>query len=295
MIRLTNFLIGIDDNLLNISKLSSQNSHELLSSLWNILIPFSLKVVSAILIYIIGSWLIRRIRSIIKVVMEKKSVDQSLRGFLLSFATVAMQIFLVIVLISLLGVNTTSFAALIAAGGIAAGMALSGTLQNFAGGVMILLFKPFKVGDFIDAQGFMGTVKEIRITSTLLNTPDNKMIIMPNGSLSNGIINNFSNTGVRRVEWKVSISYGDDIDLAKSIILEMLNTDERVLREPAEPFSSLLEMGDSSIVVVARAWVKTEDFWSLYFEINEKIYKTFPNKGLTFPFPQLDVTIKNRS
>lgn len=275
-----------------LSTLTSANSSEILSSLGEMALSLAIKIVVAIIIYYIGNWLIKKLQKLTSIVMEKKDVELSLRSFLLSFISISLTILLVIIIIGVLGINTASFAALIAAGGLAVGMALSGTLQNFAGGVMILLFKPFKVGDFIEAQGYMGTVKEIKITNTFMTTPDNKMIIVPNGPLFNGIVNNFSQTGVRRVEWKFSLTYGHDIQAAKQLILDMLSKDSRVLQEPAAPFAALSEMADSSVVIVARAWVKTEDFWSLYFEIYENIYIKYPEKGFEFPLPQLDVNLK---
>lgn len=275
-----------------LSTISSINSGELLSSLSEMALSLATKLVVAIIIYYVGSWLIRKIKKITSIVMDKKDVELSLRSFTLSFISIALKIFLIVIIIGVLGINTASFAALIAAGGLAVGMALSGTLQNFAGGVMILLFKPFKVGDFIEAQGYMGTVKEIKITSTFMTTPDNKMIIIPNGPLSNGIVNNFSQTGVRRVEWKVSLPYGHDLQAAKELIINMLNKDSRVLQEPAAPFATIDQMADSAVVIVARAWVKTEDFWGLFFDINESIYTKYPENGFEFPFPQLDINLK---
>ncbi|MDD2419297.1 MAG: mechanosensitive ion channel [Bacteroidales bacterium] len=279
-----------------LSTISSMPANELLASIWALVVPFAMNVLLAVVIYVAGAWLIKKAKRLTRLVMEKKEIDPSLRSFLLSFISISLNILLVIIIIGILGINTTSFAALLAAGGVAIGMAMSGTLQNFAGGVMILLFKPFKVGEFIEAQGYMGTVKEIKITSTYLTTPDNRLIIVPNGPLSNGIINNFSQTGFRRVEWKISLAYGDDVSSAKQLILDMLAKDERVLDNPAAPFAALDQMADSSIVIVARCWVKTEDFWDLYFEINEAIYSTYPKKGFNFPFPpQLDVFVKKES
>lgn len=295
---LLNFTLIVADTLKTakieeqLSTLSSINVNELLSSFIGMAISMAMKVLIAIVIYSLGAWLIKKAKKLTRLMMEKKDVDPSLRGFILSFISISLTILLILTIVGILGINTTSFAALLAAGGVAVGMALSGTLQNFAGGVMILLFKPFKVGDFIEAQGYMGTVKEIRITNTFMTTPDNKMIIVPNGPLSNGIVNNFSQTGVRRVEWKIGLAYGDNVSDAKELILKMLNEDSRVLQEPAAPFAGLDQMADSAIIIVARAWVKTEDFWSLYFEINESIYIKYPKNGFNFPFPQLDVVIK---
>lgn len=281
--------LKIDEQL---SSLSSLSTHEIFSSIIGMAISLGLKVLIAIIIYSIGAWLIKKAKELTEIMMEKKEIEISLRSFIISFISISLRILLILTIIGILGINTTSFAAILAAGGVAIGMALSGTLQNFAGGVMILLFKPFKVGDFIEAQGYMGTIREIRITNTLMTTPDNKMIIVPNGPLSNGIINNFSRTGIRRVEWKIELSYGNNVAKAKELILKILNEDERVLQDPAVPFAGLDKLADSSIIIVARAWVKTEDFWGLYFKINEDIYTKFPENGFLFPFPQLDVHLK---
>ena len=199
-----------------------------------------------------------------------------------------MNIIVIISIVGILGVNTSSFIALFASAGLAIGMALSGTLQNFAGGLMVLFIKPFKVGDFIEAQGYSGSVKEISLFNTLINTIDNKTIIIPNGGLSTGIINNYSKEPVRRVDWTFGIAYGDNYDVAKETITEMLNKDTRVIKNP-DIFIALHSLGDSSVNIVVRAWVTSEEYWDLYFDINEKVYKTFPMVGLSIPFPQMDI------
>ena len=183
---------------------------------------------------------------------------------------------------------------LIFAVGVAIGMALSGTLQNFAGGVMILLFKPFKVGDTIEAQGQSGTVREIQIFNTILATPDNKIIIIPNGGLSTGLMKNYSKEATRRVDWEFGIAYGDDYTKAKSVIARLLDADGRVLKDPAY-FIALTSLGESSVNIVVRAWVKSEDYWGVYFDMNEKVYKTFAEENLNIPFPQLDVHLHGKT
>ena len=177
---------------------------------------------------------------------------------------------------------------------LAIGMALSGTLQNFAGGVMILIFKPFHVGDFIEAQGQTGTVKEIQLFNTIINTPDNKTIMIPNGGISTGIINNYSKENRRRVEWTFGIGYGDDYDKAKATIAELLEQDDRILPEPAH-FIALSSLGDSSVNIVVRVWTSTDNFWSVFFDMNEKVYKRFAEVGLNIPFPQMDVHLHQKS
>jgi small conductance mechanosensitive channel len=192
----------------------------------------------------------------------------------------------------MVGVAMTSFIAILGAAGLAVGLALSGTLQNFAGGVMILIFKPFKAGDFIDAQGYMGTVKEIQIFNTILKTPDNKTVIIPNGGLATGAMVNFSTEPQRRVDWTFGIAYGDDADKAKAVLLDLLKSDKRVLADP-EPFVAISALDDSSVNFTARAWANAADFWSLFFDMNQKVYQTFPQKGLNIPFPQMDVHLHN--
>jgi small conductance mechanosensitive channel len=190
----------------------------------------------------------------------------------------------------MIGVEMTSFIAILGAAGLALGLALSGTLQNFAGGIMILIFKPFKVGDFIDAQGFMGSVHQIQIFNTILKTPDNKTIIIPNGGLSTSSMTNYSAEPLRRVDWTFGIGYGDDADKAKAVIQKLCDSDSRILKEPAL-FVALSELGDSSVNFVVRAWVNAADYWAVFFEMNEKVYKTFDKEGLNIPFPQMDVHV----
>ena len=197
---------------------------------------------------------------------------------------------LIISVLSMLGIEMTSFIAILGAAGLAVGMALSGTLQNFAGGVMILLFKPFKVEDVIEAQGFLGKVSEIQIFNTILKTPDNKTIIIPNGGLATGPMTNYTTEPQRRVDWTFGIGYGDDVDQAKTVIQALCDQDTRILKDP-ELFIAVSELADSSVNFAVRAWVKGEDYWDVYFDLNEKVYKTFDQKGLNIPFPQMDVHV----
>ena len=224
-------------------------------------------------------------------IVEKKNVEASLASFLGSMFNIVAMFLLIITVIGILGINTSSFIALFASAGVAIGMALSGTLQNFAGGVLVLLLKPYKVGDYIEAQGQSGTVKAITLFSTILSTVDNKNIILPNGGMSTGIINNYSKEPLRRVDQVFSVAYGEDYDNVKKVIAELLEADPRVLKDPFY-FIGLNSMEASSVNVVVRSWVKSEDYWGVYFDLNEKIYKTFAQKGITIPFPQLDVHMK---
>jgi small conductance mechanosensitive channel len=220
--------------------------------------------------------------------MIKRDVDESLRGFLKSLFSILLKIMLIISIASMIGIEMTSFIAILGAAGLAVGLALSGTLQNFAGGVIILLLKPFKVGDFIEAQGYMGTVKQIQIFNTILKTPDNKTIIIPNGGLSTSSMTNFSTEPQRRVDMKFGIGYGDDTDKAKKVIMSLVEADERILKEP-EPFVAVSELGDSSVNFVVRVWVNAADYWGVYFDMHNNIYNTFNKEGLNIPFPQMDV------
>jgi small conductance mechanosensitive channel len=256
------------------------------------LVPFGIKLVAAIVVLLLGRWVIKLIKKGLTKVMERRKMEPSLNSFLMSLVSVLLTFFLIIAIIGILGINTSSLVALLASAGLAVGMALSGTLQNFAGGVMIMLFKPFKVGDFIAAQGYEGKVNGIQIFNTTILTPDNKTVILPNGVLATGPVTNFNKETDRRVDWVYSISYGDDYDKAKALLKSLCDADEHILKEP-EPVVEILKMSDSAVEVTVRARVKPEDYWAVYFKMNELVYKTFPKEGLRFPFPQMDVHVKN--
>ena len=271
-----------------LSELSNMSIHQVVEHITSGLISIAIKICIAVAIYFIGRWLIRYVRRVIGRIMERRNVDLSLRAFIQNLVKIALILFLITVIIGVLGIDTTSFVALFASAGLAIGMALSGTLQNFAGGVMVLLFKPYRVGDYIEAQGQAGTVKEIQLFNTVLNTPDNKTILVPNGSLSTGIINNYSHEERRRVDWTFGIGYGDSYDYAKATLIELLEADDRIQKDPAY-FIALHSLGDSSVNIVVRAWVATPDYWNVYFGMNEKVYKVFTERGINIPFPQMDV------
>lgn len=260
--------------------------------LLGLLTDFAISLAVALIVLVIGLFVIKQIVNMLGKLMTRQGYDASLQGFLLSVASVALKIMLYIAVIQMLGVQTTSFIALLGAAGLAVGMALSGTLQNFAGGVMILIFKPFKAGDYIDAQGHSGTVNEIQIFNTILKTPDNKTIIIPNGGLANGSMINFSTEAKRRVDWTIGIGYGDDADKAQAVIRKMMEDDDRILKDPA-PFVEVSELADSSVNFAARAWVNAGDYWGVYFDMNKNVYKTFAKEGLNIPFPQMDVHVHN--
>lgn len=273
-------------------KLSTTPADELLVELINKAVSFGLKVLAALLIYTIGIWLIRKFRSMLGKIFQRKETDATIASFVQSIAGIAMTIVLIIITIGVLGIDTTSFAALLAGGGMAIGMALNGTVQNFAGGIMILIFKPFKAGDYIESQGYSGTVSEVTITSTKLVTTDNRVIIIPNGLMSNGIINNFSNQTKRRVDLTVDVEYGSSSETVKAVLMKLIEEETRVIHEPAAPFIALSALKDSSVQFTIRIWVNADDYWGVYFDMTEKIYNELPKHGIQFPFPQLDVNIK---
>ena len=260
-------------------------------------IEFGIKLVVAILVYMLGAWLIGRIKKSLQRVFTRKNTDKVLSSFVISITTITLTILLITAVIGTLGVNTTSFAALLAAGGMAIGMAMSGTVQNFAGGIMILAFKPFKAGDFIEAQGYSGTVTTVSITSTTLTTTDNRTIIIPNGTLINGNINNFSRNPVRRVEWNIGVEYGTDAELCCSKLLELVKADPRVIdssvKGAADPSAVVSQLGDSAVVFTVKAWVRTPDYWDVLYDYNKTVYTELPKAGINFPFPQMDVHLKN--
>ena len=252
------------------------------------------KILLAFVVFLVGRWIVRRLNKLLAKILEKRHVEASLSTFVKSLVNITLTLLLIIVVIGVLGIETSSFIALFASAGVAIGMALSGTLQNFAGGVMILLFKPFKVGDTIEAQGQSGTVREIQIFNTILATPDNKIIIIPNGGLSTGLMKNYSREATRRVDWEFGIAYGDDYTKAKAVIARLLDADGRVLKDPAY-FIALTSLGESSVNIVVRAWVNAGDYWGVYFDMNEKVYKTFAEENLNIPFPQLDVHLHGKT
>jgi len=226
--------------------------------------------------------------------LERRQTDESLKPFLKNLVGILLKVLLIITVLSMLGVEMTSFIAILGAAGLAVGLALSGTLQNFAGGAMILLFKPFKVGDVIEAQGFIGKVSEIQIFNTILKTPDNKTIIIPNGGLATSSMTNYSTEPTRRVDWTFGIGYGDDVDKAKEVIKGLCDQDPRILKDP-ELFIAVSALADSSVNFAVRAWVNADDYWNVFFEMNEKVYKSFDREGLNIPFPQMDVHLHRDS
>ncbi len=262
--------------------------------LMNLVSTYGLKLVGAIITLVLGLWVVKKISEFFDKTLKKKEIDPSLRPFLSSMVNTLLKVFLVVTVLSMMGIEMTSFVAILGAAGLAVGLALSGTLQNFAGGVIILILKPFKVGDFIDAQGYSGSVSSIQIFNTILKTPDNKTIIIPNGGLSTGALTNYSTEPTRRVDWTVGIGYGDDIEKARKILLEILTADERVFKDPA-PFIQVSALADSSVNLATRVWVNAGDYWGVFMETNEKIYNEFNKLGINIPFPQMDVHLHKQN
>ena len=337
--------------------LKTLSGEEIIGKLAQSIVEFAFDLLVAALVFCVGRFVIRRIYAMLSAIMVRRAVERSLSSFILSFVNIVLYFILIVAVIGILGINTSSFIALFASAGVAVGMALSGTLQNFAGGVLILLLKPYKVGDYIEAQGYAGTVTEIQIFSTIINTPDNKSIIIPNGGLSTSSINNYSREMYRCVSWTVSMAYGDDFKTAREAILKMLKSDERIVKStfaadidqradkamgqivagennatdelvgtskrgllkrmfgrrnkhrafesvtpervsPADlaklnadrtPSVVLSSLAASSVDLTVKAWVRTSDYWGVYFDFNERFYCELPQYGINFPFPQLDV------
>lgn len=281
-----------------LAQLKNMSLDQVISSLATDLSRFALSLAAAVLVFYAGRFIITHLYSLTERILTKRQVDASLVTFVLSFVRIVLYFILIVTVIGILGIETSSFLALFASAGVAVGMALSGTLQNFAGGVLILALKPYRVGDYIEAQGFAGTVKKIEIFNTVITTPDNKTIIIPNGGLSTGAINNSTTQAYRRIEWRIGISYGDSVDRAREAILSMLHADGRVVTSPdahegfPAPVVYLASLDDSAVTLTVRAWVKSGDYWDVFFHFNEQFYNRLPElAGISFPFPQMDVHI----
>lgn len=246
------------------------------------------RIIGALLIFLIGRFIISLLNKMVAKLLDRRKVDESAKGFIKSLVNIILMVLLVIAIVSKLGIETTSIAALLASAGVAVGMALSGNLQNFAGGLIVLFLKPYKVGDFIENGSVAGTVKEIQIFHTILVTPDNKLIFIPNGTLSSGMITNYSKESTRRLEWIIGVEYDEDYERVKATLERLLKEETRLLDTP-EPMIVLKELADSSVNIMVRAWVKSSDYWNVYFDMNKNIYATFNKEGIGFPFPQLTI------
>ncbi len=250
-------------------------------------------ILLAVVIYFVGRWIIKRIKRVMQKAFAKNGVETTLEKFIYSLTSIVLNVILIFTIIGVLGINTTSFVAIFASAGLAIGMALSGTLQNFAGGVLILFLKPYKVGDVIEAQGYLGTVKEISLFSTLINTIDNKQVIVPNGPLSTGSINNFSKEPTRRPAWTFGVAYGSDYTQVEAVIRDVVSK-HPLVKSDEEIFIALTSLGNSSVDITVRAWCDSVDYWTVLFDINEQIYARFNKEGISFPFPQMDVHLHNK-
>lgn len=285
-----------------LASLKNMSFDDLITKLVGDIVHFAISLAVAIVVFYAGKFIITRLYNLTAAILIRRNVDESLCTFILSFLRIVLYFILIVTVIGILGIPTSSFLALFASAGVAIGMALSGTLQNFAGGVLILLLKPYRIGDYIEAQGYAGTVREIQIFHTIICTPDNKSIIIPNGGLSTGSVNNYSRQEYRRVDWTVSISYGDNVDAARARILKILQADPDVVRNDSadnsmpvadcSPSVVVNELAASSVDLKVSAWTKTSSYWSLYYRINETIYNQLGSAGISFPFPQLDVHVQ---
>jgi small conductance mechanosensitive channel len=281
-----------------LEKLLTQETYSLLAE-WSL--SFVKNAILAIVVYFVGSWLIKRLAKLFEKMLERGKVEKTLCSFLSSIVNVVLWLVLIIIIVSILGIETSSFVALFASAGVAIGMALSGTLQNFAGGVMILLFKPYKVGDFIEAQGYAGVVKEIQIFNTIIRTGDAQTVIIPNGTLSTGMMKNYSTEQYRRVDQVFQFAYGSNLDEVKTAVAEIQQRHPLILQGPvadsevvAAPWTGVSSLGDSGVVLTSRVWCKSSDYWTVFFYMNETVYEELRQRGFMFPFNRMDVNIVNR-
>ena len=286
--------IGTGEDI--VSELANMDFSKIaMSDIIGYIVQFGKNVLLALIVYFVGRFIIKYAVKALRKVTQKRQVEASLTSFLNSLISISLNLLLAIIIIGILGIDTSSFLAVFASAGIAVGMALSGTLQNFAGGVLILMLKPYRVGDFVEAQGFAGTVKEIQIFNTVLTTPDNQTIIIPNGPLATGSLKNSTKASTRRVDIDVEVAYGTNPDDVRRVLNGIIDADERIMKEPGDyaPFIPMTTMGSSSIVFQMRVWAKATDYWPVKFETTEKVYRELGKAGIEIPFQQMDVHIKN--
>lgn len=272
-----------------LSIITSEQISSILDKLITGSISIGGRILGAILIFVIGKFIVNWLNKLFAQLLQRRKVDASIQSFLKSIVNITLLVMLFLAIIGQLGIELTSFAALLASAGVAIGMALSGNLSNFAGGIIILVFRPYKVGDYIEAStGASGTVTDIQIFHTVLTTPDNKTIFAPNGAMSSAVVTNYSQKDTRRLDFTISVEYGTDFKEAQAILMEIINQDKRILRDP-EPFVEVGALADSSVNITVRVWVKASDYWNVNFDMNKNVYTTFNEKGISFPFPQLTV------
>lgn len=267
---------------------------QLMDKLLDLSVTAGKHILAGIAVYVVGSFLVKMLNKLVRQMLSRRKLDESVQSFLRSLVNILLTVLLIISVIGALGISTTSFAALLASAGVAIGMALSGNLQNFAGGIVILLFKPFRVGDWIDAQGTSGAVREIQIFHTILTTGDNKVVYIPNGSLSSSVVVNYSREETRRVQWVVGVEYGENVDKVKDKLLELFLADGRILQDTElhKPFVGIDALADSSVNLVIRVWVNTADYWAVYYQGQQRIYELFNKEGINIPFPQTVVHVE---
>ncbi len=271
-------------------ELSAEQLNQHLDTAIELSMLYGPRLLLAIIVLVVGLWIINKFMRGIRATFSARSIDATLSSFLSNLTSITLKVLLIISVASMVGIETTSFVAVLAAAGLAIGLSLQGSLANLAGGVLILMFRPYRVGDFIEAQGVTGTVQDIQIFTTVLKTPDNKVITVPNGALSNGIITNFSREATRRVDFLFGIGYGDDIAKAKTVIRELINQDARIQAEPA-PMVVVSSLGDSSVNLTVRVWVNAADYWGVNFDLTEQVKLAFDANGISIPFPQRDVHV----
>ena len=271
------------------SGITTQQINEVISKLIDGSIDLGGRILAALIIFFIGKYLINWANKLFAKMLQNRNVDASIQSFLRSIVNITLLVMLFLTVIGKLGIELTSFAALLASVGVAVGMALSGNLSNFAGGVIILVFRPYKVGDYIEAStGASGKVTDIQIFHTVLTTSDNKVVFVPNGSMSNAVVTNYNRKETRRLQFTFGVEYGTDFEFAKSVLLEIINKDSRILKDP-EPLIVVGELADSSVNIIVRVWVNSDDYWNVNFDMNKNVYATFNEKGISFPFPQLTI------
>lgn len=275
-----------------VQNLSNMSADQIISLLLEEAVKIGMKVLAAIAIYIIGAWVIKKIKRIIRKIMERRNIDPSITSFTLSFTTIALTLMLILMTVDALGINTNSIVALLAGSGLAIGMAFSGSLQNFAGGIMILVFKPFRVGDYVEFQNCTGTISSIEMTSTFIISDNGETIVLPNGTIFNGMLINHSKLCKKRVVWNISVAYGSNIELVRATALALLESNPDVLKEENPPTVVISNLGDSAVIVSIRCWVEHTNYWKTLYWGYEEIYKSFNAAGIQFPYPQLDVHMK---
>ena len=275
-----------------VQNLSNMSADQIISLLLEEAVKIGMKVLAAIAIYIIGAWVIKKIKRIIRKIMERRNIDPSITSFTLSFTTIALTLMLILMTVDALGINTNSIVALLAGSGLAIGMAFSGSLQNFAGGIMILVFKPFRVGDYVEFQNCTGTISSIEMTSTFIISDNGETIVLPNGTIFNGMLINHSKLCKKRVVWNISVAYGSNIELVRTTALALLESNPDVLKEENPPAVVVSNLGESAVIVSIRCWVDHTNYWKTLYWGYEEIYKSFNAAGIQFPYPQLDIHMK---